>query len=700
MDKDVERILSKYKSKLDSDSSMIEEEFQNYNPKGFSREYRVFREETLTKRVSGYEKICNFIEKIIAVRPKPKEYDKLKRSVEISHLNITPIGASSFAVFIALLIILIAIFIGLLSFFQGELKLFFPLFLIIVSALLIKPLTNIPNYIADRWRLRASNQMVTCILYMVMYMRHTSNLENAIKFSADHIGQPLSLDLRKVFWDVESRRFNTIKESLDHYLETWRDYNLEFVNSFHLIESSLYEPNESRRVELLEKSLENILEGTYEKMLHYTHNLKNPITMLHMLGVILPILGLVMFPLIGSFLGGAIRWYHLAILYNIILPVLVISLGMNILSKRPTGYGESEFLVRKKGNLFLAALIISVFCVIGLLPLILYIGYDANSDPSFLGLGKFLDYKENAGPYGTGALILSLFIPLGLAIGLSVYYKSKTKDLIKQRNETKNLEKEFASSLFQLGNRIEEGIPAELAFEKVGENMHGTPTGNFFKLVSINLTNLGMDLKNAIFNEKNGAILQYPSKLIQTSMEVLIESSKKSARVVSQSLVSISNYIKNINTVNERLKDLLSDIISSMKSQISFLAPVIAGIVVGIASLIVNILGKLKDLSTGALSNTEEFPSGLDAITNLFDLKDVIPSYFFQLVVGLYLIEIVIILTILANSIENGVDKLNAQYSLAKNLRFSVALYILIALLVILIFNALAGSILPAIGTI
>ena len=248
MDKDVERILSKYKSKLDSDSSMIEEEFQNYNPKGFSREYRVFREETLTKRVSGYEKICNFIEKIIAVRPKPKEYDKLKRSVEISHLNITPIGASSFAVFIALLIILIAIFIGLLSFFQGELKLFFPLFLIIVSALLIKPLTNIPNYIADRWRLRASNQMVTCILYMVIYMRHTSNLENAIKFSADHIGQPLSLDLRKVFWDVESRRFNTIKESLDHYLETWRDYNLEFVNSFHLIESILYEPNESRRV--------------------------------------------------------------------------------------------------------------------------------------------------------------------------------------------------------------------------------------------------------------------------------------------------------------------------------------------------------------------------------------------------------------------------------------------------------------------
>ena len=60
------------------------------------------------------------------------------------------------------------------------------------------------------------------------------------------------------------------------------------------------------------------LDGTYENMLHYAHNLKNPITMLHMLGVILPILGLVIFPLIGAFMSGSIKWYHLFILYNIL----------------------------------------------------------------------------------------------------------------------------------------------------------------------------------------------------------------------------------------------------------------------------------------------------------------------------------------------------------------------------------------------
>ena len=45
-----------------------------------------------------------------------------------------------------------------------------------------------------------------------------------------------------------------------------------------------------------------MLEETYEKMLHYAQNLKSPITMLHMLGIILPILGLVILPLVVSFM--------------------------------------------------------------------------------------------------------------------------------------------------------------------------------------------------------------------------------------------------------------------------------------------------------------------------------------------------------------------------------------------------------------
>ena len=62
-------------------------------------------------------------------------------------------------------------------------------------------------------------------------MRHTSNLEHAIKFAAQHIDAPLSLDLER-FSGIWKLVFSTIKESLDNYLETWRHYNLNLLHHF------------------------------------------------------------------------------------------------------------------------------------------------------------------------------------------------------------------------------------------------------------------------------------------------------------------------------------------------------------------------------------------------------------------------------------------------------------------------------------
>ena len=347
MDEKLQEILDKYKDRLQENLQST----SDYTPSAnFSRDYTEFRKEVLTTKYTLYENLCNFSEKIIRTKPNNKTLNKLSESIQTTHLNITPIGASSFASFSASLIILFTLIITASLYFLSETfdinQLFVPLVLILIALLLIKPLTNIPTSIARKWRLKASNQMVLCILYIVMYMRHTSNLENAIKFAADHIGNPLALDLRKIFWDVETGTFSTIKESLDSYLAGWRNYNLEFVESFNLIQGSLYEQTDDRRIIMLEKALDIILNGTYDKMMHYTHELKNPITMLHMLGIVLPILGLVIMPLMGSLMGGSgtTKIIFLFLIYNIFLPIMVYVVGMNLLSKRPTGYSETNLI--------------------------------------------------------------------------------------------------------------------------------------------------------------------------------------------------------------------------------------------------------------------------------------------------------------------------------------------------------------------
>ena len=75
---------------------------------------------------------------------------------------------------------------------------------------------------------------------------------------------------------------------------------------------------------------------------------------------------------------------------------------------------------------------------------------------------------------------------------------------------------------------------------------------------------------------------------------------------------------------------------------------------------------------------------------------DGVPTYYFQIIVGIYVIEIVYILTVLANGIENGSDKLNEKYELGANLTYSTVLYCAVALIVMVLFNMIAGQIINA----
>jgi len=264
----------------------------------------------------------------------------------------------------------------------------------------------------------------------------------------------------------------------------------------------------------------------------------------------------------------------------------------------------------------------------------------------------------------------------------------KSKNLIKIRNRAKKLELEFASALFQLGNRLGDGLPAEIAFEKVANIMEGTISGSFFRLVSMNIRRLGLSVKKAIFDPVYGALITFPSNLIESSMKVLVQSIKKGPIIAAQALTNVSRYIKEIHSVNERLKDLMADIISSMNSQILILTPAISGIVVGITSMVTLIIGKLG-IQLGEISSNISDQAGLIGL-----FGDGIPTFYFQIIVGLYVIQITYILTILVNGIENGSDKLNERAQIGTNLMRSTIIYCVISLAVILTFNIVASQIL------
>ncbi|MFA6073678.1 MAG: hypothetical protein WC758_06185 [Candidatus Woesearchaeota archaeon] len=714
----------KYKNKLAKEMGGKIDEVQQVR----TSDYENFKKSFMPKNFSAYEKTCNFAEKIIPISPDKDNVPKLEEAIRVSHLNVTPAGTVSFAALVSLLIIFVSFLLGyfipyMLTNGATSDNFFFIFFGFVMALILFFPLTKLPYMIANIWRMKASNQMVLSVFYIVTYMRHTPNLELAVNFAAEHLAPPLSLDFKKVLWDVETGKFDNINQSLDYYLDSWREWNPEFIESMHLIQSTLYESAESRRMDALDKSLSVILDETFEKMLHFTHDLQGPITTLHMLGIVLPILGLVILPLLTAFVPET-KWYHLFALYNILLPVLVYYLGKQILSTRPTGYGgvdlttvearskEERIKIKLDKQSFsitpiAAAFFIGIiFFIIGILPLLIH-----SASPNFdyalsksadgnMKLGpleniesgdqvwiKFLDYraiKENdvptgevIGPYGLIASILSLFIPLSLGLSFGLYYKWRTTNLEKVREETGKLEQEFASALFQLGNRLADGIPAEIAFSSVAKVMHGTRSGKFFEKISINIVKLGMGVEDAIFDKKVGAINEFPSSIIESSMKVFVESSKKGPLVASQAVISVAEYIKSMHRVDERLKDLMADTLSSMKSQVGFLTPIISGIVVGITSMIGQILGVLAD-KMADFKNADVGGTTSLGVLDMFGSGGV-PTFYFQAIVGLYVVEITFILSILINGIQNGTDKIGEMNELGVNLFRSTLIYIFIA---------------------
>lgn len=723
---EVEQLLQRYKEKLESElGPTVKGEGRPIT----SADYEKFRLELMPPTASIYEKLCNISEKILKLKPDKKDYDALQESINTSHLKVTPTGTTSFSILAPVVIGLVGVMLSVFipGIFGLPASSFFVVISLLSAAILMFPLKGYVHVLASSYRMKASNEMILCIFYVVTYMRHTPNLELAIKFASDHLTGPLGLDLKKVVWDVETQKFSNVKDALDSYMETWRKYNIEFIESFHLIESSLYESSDSRRIELLEKGLDVILDETYEKMLHYAQNLKSPITMLHMLGIILPVLGLVMLPLMVSFMAG-IKWYYIGMFYDVLLPLGVLYMGLTILSQRPSGYGDTDVtkmvpslgkykyvLINFGGQEYkINPLYISIFVgvilfLIGMTPIIAHFfgagdfGIGSIEDKTS-ACGKpycFLDYREDdvtgkfVGPFGIFASIFSLFIPLSLAVSIGLYYRFKSKNIIEIRNKAKELENDFASGIFQLGNRLGDGIPAETAFGTVANMMKDTAPGRFFDKVSININKLGMGVEEAIFNPKVGAIMAFPSNMITSSMKVLVQSVKKGPKVAAQALVNISRYIKEMHRVDERLKDLLSEVISSMKSQISVMTPAIAGIVVGIASMITNIIGKLGPLLKGQeVGGAGGVNPGMQ---QMFGLG--IPTFYFQIVVGIYVVEIVYILTVLVNGIENGADNLSKSYLLGKNLIKATVLYIVITLIVMIVFNFVATLVLQAVFT-
>ncbi len=646
---------------------------------GKSQEFKAF-ESAKAPEGLWYEKLCKLVRKTgFSLTIAKEDREKVKRQIELSGMDVTPedVYLTSLLSMLGITLLGVILFIpfglpGLLVSVLGIVAFFF--------------LKDYPSRVIQVRRARASSELILAVLYMVIFMRSTSNLEGAVKFVADNLETSLSNDFKKMLWDVSSRKYASMKEALDSYVDKWKDYSPVFADAIHLIEASLYQAGEESRIGMLNKALSLTLEGTFESMTRYANALRMPINMLYMMGIMLPVLGLVMFPIMGAFLSDIINPTMLAVLYDVALPLGVYLFAQYSLAKRPAGFPVPDIskhpgvpppgmfnLKYGKEVLHFKAWIPALIVLIALLvPVPFYIMTYTSVHP------------QEADIYAT------MLIPLAPAIAFFAYAKLITKDRLKIRESVRSIESEFAEATFQLGNRLSEGYPLEIALNKVARLLKGTKTADFFRRVSKNITDLGMDVESAVFDRRKGAINYYPSAIVKSVMRVAVMSAKKSMEVAAISLINMSNYLRDVHRIDEKVEDILSETLSSMKFQASFLAPVISGLVVGLTAMILIILDILGE-QVASLTTQGDIGFGAGTwVLGIFQVSKAVPLWIFQPVVGIYVVEIIIVLSMIDAQIELGGDKLFTYQLIAKMIPIGMSIYILTTFAVTTIFTGIA----------
>ena len=722
MDEDEEKRLEEIIGELDRDVEMPPYDTDN-SKKGFSRRYKEYKEEdSRSRETSTYEKFCYQMSSVLNLKADDSVKNKLNPAIKLLGLEITPgmVLSATVGVFIlsfafwALSIVFNQALGAVFGLGSGVIPFSLMAILVMVPIMLTAYTFYKPIFDAKTKVIQSSGEMILAVLYMVVYMRSSPSLEGATRFAALNLEGPISKDLKKVLWSVEVGEFKRIDDALEDYTSRWKNYNKDFLESLNLLKAATNEPNSKRRESLLQDAIDNILDGTQEKMKHYAQGLETPVMILNAVGALLPVLGMIMLPLISTFLGGLITPLHLFILFNIMLPSFLWVFMQQTLSSRPPTVstapvseeslpprGKFQFnLLGNEYNIPTWPLGLGIALTIGFYGIIGYLSFPhfyPLTDSSVLSSAPGLFTSgDSASPFPMLLRSMTLVAGLGFGIGISKILGNYKR----QREEEKlsEIESEFPTALFELGNKISGGTPIELALDEAAQSTQDLEISKLFELSSRNINDMGMTFEDSIFDPRYGALTKFPSQMIKTVMKAILESSEKGTTMAASAMMTISRYLKNIHKTQEQLQDLMQDTTTTIQMLAYMLAPIVSGVAVGMSQTIITGLFQLgENFNVGGASPGGATPNGTSTAgapdigggTILSNLDSAIPPELLQLVVGLYLIQLLYILGTFYMKITKGEDQTYKNMFIGKIMISGMFFYMMTVSIVSLLFGGL-----------
>jgi hypothetical protein len=144
-------------------------------------------------------------------------------------------------------------------------------------------------------------------------------------------------------------------------------------------------------------------------------------------------------------------------------------------------------------------------------------------------------------------------------------------------------------------------------------------------------------------------------------MRMVFESVRKDNLTAGQTIVGISNYLKDLQKLESGIRLQLGSIMDTMRTTALFFAPLVMGVT---AALYVVLSGVTAGLSLGG--STLGLPAAI---------KQCIPAPAFTLIIGVYLLLTVTIIMVFTSGIRNGPDRVGRRYEIGTALPVAMAVF-------------------------
>jgi len=360
----------------------------------------------------------------------------------------------------------------------------------------------------------------------------------------------------------------------------------------------------------------------------------------------------VMFPIMMLMLSDTVKPIYLILGYDVVLPILIYIISYQVLSRRPISYSTPDISLHPRyspvGKVKIKLGKKEWFLPVW--PLGLIVGGIIS------GAGVMIMFLEQS-PISFINLLGSIIVLWGIGVGFAIFFLMDTREKVGIRKQIKKIQDEFSEALFQLGNRLALGNPFERAMEQTIQKAGELKISDLFRKTLKNIKQRNMPLKDAMFNKKTGSIWEYPSKLVINIMKIIMDSSEKGVKNAATSAMSISRYVKQIHRIEEDLNEMMSESSSSMRLLGMFIAPLIAGVTVTLTAIMMLIFDALgATMSQLELTDAGVGMGGMGEmlIGNWGSVSEIISLGGFQLVVGIYTLEICYLLAYLVAGVESG----------------------------------------------